>query len=216
MDPVEAIKIAPQRGSADPPLVIFLHGRGQSPGLVRDVARAFASARILAPEGGVSLRRGTTWFENSTVGVAHRDSVDEAEARFMPWLSRTVAAPCRPWLCGFSNGGAFAGHLLTRHAERFAGAALLSAPLVLPPWKAGALQAKPVFYGRGDRDRVVPSAMFEAAEAYLADSSGSLLARHVYRCGHEIDAEEVQDVAAWFAGQIDRLSKPPSGRISGR
>ncbi len=90
-----------------------------------------------------------------------------------------------------------------RHAERFAGAALLSAPLVLPPWKAGALRAKPVFYGRGDRDRVVPSAMFEAAEAYLADASGSLLARHVYRCGHEIDAEEVQDVAAWFAGQID-------------
>ena len=202
MDPVETIEIAPRVGSADPPVVIFLHGRGQNPGLVRDVAGAFASARILAPEGGVALGRGTTWFENSTVGVAHRESVEDADARFMGWLGRTIETHQRPWLCGFSNGGAFAGHLMMRHTARFAGAALLSAPLVLPPWEASALQGKPVFYGRGDRDRVVPPAMFGAAEAYLAGSSGSVVARHVYRCGHEIDTGEVQDVAAWFTGQV--------------
>ncbi len=195
-------EIAPREGSADPPLVVFLHGRGQSPGLVRDVAQAFASARILAPKGGVALRHGTTWFENSTVGVAHRESVEEAETRFLAWLGRTVARPCRPWLCGFSNGGAFVGHLLMRHAERFAGAAFLSAPLVLPPWEAGALRAKPVFYGRGDQDRVVPLSMFEAAEAYLAGASGSIVTQRVYQCGHEIVAGEVQDLAEWFATPI--------------
>lgn len=48
-------------------------------------------------------------------------------------------------VCGFSNGGAFAGHLLMRHTDRFRGAALLSAPLVLPPWPAGVLRGKPCF-----------------------------------------------------------------------
>lgn len=126
-------RLASRSGGTTGPTVIFLHGRGQSPALVHEVVPAFMAARIVAPPGGVALRRGATWFENVSVGIAHRESVEAAENRFMAWLDRSVSTGCRPWLCGFSNGGAFAGHLLMRHPERFAGAALLSAPLILPP-----------------------------------------------------------------------------------
>lgn len=199
------VEIAPcpalRSGDVTSPTVIFLHGRGQGPALVHQVAPAFSTALVIAPPGGIALRRGRTWFENASIGIARRESVAAAENRFMAWLDRSVPAGCRPWLCGFSNGGAFAGHLVLRHAERFAGAALLSAPMVLPPWQPGALRAKPVFYGRGDRDLVVPPAMFEAAETYLAGTSGSAVERHAYPCGHEIDAGEVRDLAAWFAAR---------------
>jgi phospholipase/carboxylesterase len=178
--------------------VIFLHGRGQDPGTVHQVADAFPSARIVAPSGGVVLRRGTTWFENESIGVARRDSVEQAEGRFLDWLDGYLGADLPPWLCGFSNGGAFAGHLLMRHPARFAGAALLSAPLVLPPWEPDAVRGKSVFYGRGVRDGMVPRATFEAAETYLDEASGARVMRRLYDCAHEIDAHEVHDLTKWF------------------
>ncbi len=191
---------APTGGpAAEAPVVVFLHGRGQGPNLAYKVADAFPTARIVAPMGDAVLRRGVTWFENESVGVARRDSVEQAEERLLEWLDGFIGAGREPWLCGFSNGGAFAGHLLMRHPGRFAGAALLSAPLVLPPWDPGALRGKPVFYGRGNRDGVVPRETFEAAEGYLQDASGGVVTRRMYDIGHEIDAREVRDLGTWFS-----------------
>ena len=50
-----------------------------------------------------------------------------------------------------------------RHPGRFRGAALLSAPLVLPPWPAGALRGKPVFYAQGNETDTVVGSEFYAA-----------------------------------------------------
>jgi predicted esterase len=86
-----------------------------------------------------------------------------------------------------------------QHPARFAGAALLSAPLVLPPWKPDVLRGKPVFYGRGRMDPVVSGDTFAAAEAYLDGASGAVVTRRVYDIAHEIDPRELPDLAAWFA-----------------
>ncbi len=105
----------------------------------------------------------------------------------------------RAWLCGFSNGGAFAGSLLLAHPDRFLGAALLSAPLVLPPWPAGGLAGKPVFYAHGGaQDTVVPRAMFDAARAYLEGPGGASVTLRRYDIGHVVANEEVADLATWF------------------
>ena len=61
---------------------MLLHGRGLGPESADAVAPAFPGARLLAPEGGVALRRGRTWFENERIGVARPDSV-AAEAHFL-------------------------------------------------------------------------------------------------------------------------------------
>jgi len=105
--------------------VVFLHGRGLGPESALAVVPAFPGARLLAPEGGVELRRGRTWFENERIGVARPDSVVAAEARLLAWCQSGPLAGRIAWLCGFSNGGAFAAHLLMRHPDRFRGAALL-------------------------------------------------------------------------------------------
>lgn len=192
----------PGPGSSFLPTVIYFHGRGQRPLTVTRVAPAFAGARLIAPTGGVQLARGTTWFENQQIGVAEPQSLLEAERRFLAWLAAYLGEATRPWLCGFSNGGAFAAHLLLRHPHRFRGAALLSAPLVAPPHPAGVLAAKPVFYAYGTQDNIVPAAHFELAKTYLTTRSGGDITLHHYASAHEISPPELVDLATWFGRQL--------------
>lgn len=110
------------------------------------------------------------------------------------------------WLCEFSNGDAFAAHLLLRHPDRFRGAALLSAPLVLPPWPAGALRGKPVFYAHGDTaDTVVDPAFYAAAEFYLAGPAECAATFCRRPIGHAVTPEVVGELGAWS----DALRRTP-------
>lgn len=180
-------------------IVIFLHGRGQEPGSASAVVYAFPGVDFMAPEGGVTLRRGRTWFLNQTIGIAREESVAAAESAFMQWSQKHDLEDRKVWLCGFSNGGAFAAHLLLKHPEQFAGAALLCAPLVLPPWPSGVLNGKPVFYAHGDEeDAVVPQSYFREAEDFLRLRSGSRLTLRRYSAGHVISTEMVTDLSQWF------------------
>ncbi len=182
------------------PTVIFLHGRGLGPETASGVRPAFPTARVLAPRGTVPLKRGHTWFLNERIGVAKPESVTEATTRFMDWLDSAGFELRQVWLCGFSNGGAFAASLLLAYPDRFLGAALLSAPLVLPPWPAGRLAGKAIFYAHGGaQDTVVPQDMFAAATAYLNGPSGADVTLRSYDIGHAIAEEEITDLAAWFA-----------------
>jgi phospholipase/carboxylesterase len=200
---VPSLVIPPAAGGSkgEAPKVVFLHGRGLGPETVLDVGRAFSTAWLLAPRGGVTLKRGHTWFLNERIGVARRESIAEATARFMGWFDSSEAGSGPAWLCGFSNGGAFAASLLLAHPDRFLGAALLSAPMVLPPWPTGGMAGKPVFYGHGmAKDTIVPREMFDAARAYLEGPSGAVATFRTYDIGHVVAEEEILDLMMWFAG----------------
>jgi phospholipase/carboxylesterase len=192
------------REEEDASRVVFLHGRGLGPETLSEVRRAFPTAWVLAPQGGVTLKRGHTWFLNERIGIARPESLAKAIVRFMRWFDSGETHSGKAWLCGFSNGGAFAASLLLAHPDRFLGAALLSAPLVLPPWPAGGLVGKPVFYAHGGvQDTVVPREMFDAARAYLVGPSGADVTSRSYDIGHVVADEEVSDLAMWFAGAAD-------------
>ena len=185
-------------------IVVYLHGRGLGPESAGVVVPALPGARLLMPEGGVVLRRGRTWFENERIGIARADSVATAEARFLAWCQDGPLAGRVAWLCGFSNGGAFAGHLLIRHPGRFRGAALLSAPLVLPPWPVGALRGKPVLYAHGDEtDTVVGQEFYAQGEAYLTGPAGCTATIRHYPIGHVVMPEVIDDLRAWFTAVRD-------------
>lgn len=184
----------------NPATVVFLHGRALGPDSAVAVAPAFPGVTLLAPEGGVALRRGHTWFENERVGIARADSVAVAEARFFRWCETGPLQGGAAWLCGFSNGGAFAAHLLIRHATRFHGAALLSAPLVLPPWPEGALRGKPVLYAHGGAaDTVVGPDFYAEAESYLAGPAACIPTIRHLPIGHEVGPDAVDELGRWFA-----------------
>jgi phospholipase/carboxylesterase len=192
-------------------IVVFLHGRGLGPETVQQVAPAFDGAELLAPQGGVGLRHGHTWFENERIGVARPESVASAEARLLAWCDGAPLNGRQAWLCGFSNGGAMAAHLLMRHPRRFAGAALLSAPLVLPPWPAGALKGKPVLYAHGDAaDTIVGQDFYSEAEAYLGGPSGAELTLRRFPIAHIISDDVASVLGDWFQ-RVSRPASSPAG-----
>lgn len=197
------------RGPGSVPTVIFFHGRGLDEGTVEQVAHGFRGARILAPRGPITKHRGYTWFENERIGVADPASVQAAVLYVDAWLGRTVPQGTKPWLCGFSNGGALVGRLLLDRPERYSGGAILSGPLIDgPPWPAGRLQGMPLFYARGTQDTIVQPALFVSAECYLRDESGADVEFARFAAGHEITIPGVEALSKWFLRALTA-----SGRI---
>lgn len=195
------IDLAPRdRCAGSVPTVIFFHGRGLDEGTVAQVADGFRCARILAPRGPISKRRGYTWFDNERIGVADPASAHAAVRYVEAWLDRTVPPGTKPWLCGFSNGGALVGRLLLDRPERYAGGAILSGPLIDgPPWPPEGLKGVPLLYAHGTRDTTVPPALFASAERYLRDESEATVEFALLDMGHEISALEIPALSKWFA-----------------
>jgi len=100
-------------------------------GTAREVASAFPDVDLIAPAVRVALRRGHTWFENEGIGAARPERVAVAAERLLAWCDEEPLRGRPVWLCGFSNSGTLAAHLLIRHPDRFRGAALVSVPFVL-------------------------------------------------------------------------------------
>jgi phospholipase/carboxylesterase len=208
--PVEAIvtwRLPAKRGPRTP-LVLLLHGRGADEHDLIDVADAlppafaYASARapVALPGGGYN------WFEDR--GVARpvtrslRGSIDGVRA----WLDGPDTAAFnreRTYLFGFSAGMMMGGALLLDDPDRFAGAVLLSgaiafdADVAVTPQR---LAGKPIFYGYGTFDDVIPAERVERSVKYLREQSGAVLAEHDYPHGHGISDRELADIRAWLEG----------------
>jgi phospholipase/carboxylesterase len=184
----------------------LLHGRGADETDLIDLAdrlpRHLTYASVRAPvgvEGG-----GYTWFENRGPARPISASVLRSVADFRAWLDRPGVALGRTcYLLGFSAGMMMAGALLIDDPKRFAGGVLLSGALALDAMPQLAVPQRlagvPIFYGRGDEDRVIPPDLVRRADRYLREASGADVAFHAYAHAHEISNREVDDIAAWLA-----------------
>jgi phospholipase/carboxylesterase len=104
-------------------------------------------------------------------------------------------------LAGFSQGGAMALHLATRHPDRFAGIIALSSylPLAreLQKSRNGANLATPLFMAHGTQDPVVPYPLGEESRRLL-ESAGYRPEWHGYPMPHSLCEEEVADLRAFL------------------
>ncbi len=150
-------------------------------------------------EGG-----GFTWFENRGPARPISASVLRSVADFRAWLDRPdVALGKRCYLLGFSAGMMMAGALLIDDPERFAGGILLSGALALDAMPQLAVPQRlagiPIFFGRGEADRVIPPDLARRADRYLREQSGADVTFKAYPHAHEISHREIDDIAAWLA-----------------
>nr|GFD26935.1 hypothetical protein [Tanacetum cinerariifolium] len=77
---------------------------------------------------------------------------------------------------------------------------------VLPPWPAGSLTGKPVFYAHGDAsDKIVDQHFFDEATAFLTGPSGSNATIRRYSAEHAITAAMLHDCRLWFQDQSSGL-----------
>ena len=104
-------------------------------------------------------------------------------------------------LAGFSQGGAMALHLATRHPDRFAGVIALSCylPLAreLSRTRSAANQATPIFMAHGTLDPVVPYMLGDESRRLL-EGAGFSIDWHGYPMPHSLCAEEIADLRAWL------------------
>jgi phospholipase/carboxylesterase len=108
------------------------------------------------------------------------------------------------YLLGFSQGAMMSGALLMTQPEAFAGAVLLSGYLPLEqglPVRREALAGKPVFWGHGTADQMLPIRHGREARDFL-QAAGVDLSYHEYPMAHQISQRERQDVAEWLSGRL--------------
>jgi predicted esterase len=140
--------------------------------------------------------------KNERIGVPIPPTVADVRERFETWLASAVPHESDLWLCGFSNGGVFAGQLLLSRLERYRGAIFLCTPFVLPPWPRNRLQAHRIFLARGTRDAVVPREFYICSDHYLRGESGAHVVMRTYDSGHEITSAMASEAGAWFSESL--------------
>jgi phospholipase/carboxylesterase len=147
------------------------------------------------------------WYD--IIGIDRRSAEDfegiSVSAKAMSALikqenDRGVASN-RIAVAGFSQGGAMALHVATRHDEKLAGVIALSCYLPqareLATARHAANQHTPIFMAHGTQDPVVPYPLADESHQLLK-AAGYAVEWHTYAMPHSLCEAEVADLRAWL------------------
>jgi phospholipase/carboxylesterase len=197
--------------------VIWMHGLGADghdiEPLVPELQSGLPSLRFVfphAPVRPVTINNGyamRAWYD--IVGIDRRsaedfkgigESADSIGGLIHREHARGIASD-HILLAGFSQGGAMALHLATRHPDKFAGVIALSCylPLArdLSKSRAAANLGTPIFMAHGTMDPVVPYALADESRQLL-EAAGFGIEWHSYPMQHSVCEPEVSDLHAWL------------------
>lgn len=167
-------RVRQQGGSdaaAELPMVVAIHGLGDTPEGFEPLLSAFADpARLVFPRGLNPHGKGFAWFGN---GPSRTTEITAAATQLAAMLDELVTRyPTRnkPIVTGFSQGGMLAYALATAHPDKLA----LAVPLAgaLPPElvpERAPIGGPPIFALHGDADRVLPIAPARELTQLLRD-----------------------------------------------
>jgi predicted esterase len=189
---VQVLRVA---ASSDKPLVVALHGRGDTPEhfapFWQDPAFELAVPRALLPWGP-----GAAWFDWSR-GLSDEElskRLAVAADRLWPAIAE-IAAERKVVVVGFSLGAIMAYALAARHPE----AVLLAIPIagasprqIFLPGRVPA----PVYAIHGAVDNVLPLSMGREAAAAFREHGGAVELRELPGVGHQLTDEIHADVLA--------------------
>ncbi len=208
-------EVAPARVGEPPhPAAILLHGRGANErDLLSLATQVDPRLTVVAPRAPYPLGPDAYhWYdlEAAIQGRPSSQTLERAVALVMRLVDRVETDHGldgkKLFVGGFSMGAAVAGAAILFHPQRFGGAALLSGSLPLHselPNREGLLTALPVFQAHGLYDGVIPVQYARISRDFL-QSVGADLTYREYPIGHEVGAEELNDLVSWQASVLDR------------
>jgi phospholipase/carboxylesterase len=163
-----------------------------------------APVRPVTINNGYAMR---AWYD--IIGIDRRsaedfkgigDSADSIAGLIHREHARGIASE-RIVIAGFSQGGAMALHLATRHPDKFAGVIALSCYLPLAREFAnvrnGANQSTPLFMAHGTQDPVVPYMLGDESRQLL-EGAGYAVEWHSYPMPHAVCEQEVADLGTFL------------------
>jgi phospholipase/carboxylesterase len=198
--------------------VIWMHGLGADghdfePLVPELLAKGMPTLRFVfphAPVRPVTINNGyemRAWYD--IIGIGKRSAEDfagikasaEAVGELIKAENKRGVATGRIVIAGFSQGGAMALHIATRHAEKLAGVIALSCYLPMSGEFAtarnAANQSTPIFMAHGLQDPVVPYPLGEDSRQLLT-AAGYPVEWHAYPMPHSLCEPEVADLRAWL------------------
>jgi phospholipase/carboxylesterase len=198
--------------------IIWMHGLGADghdfeplvPELLEDGMPALRFVFPHAPIRPVTINNGyqmRAWYD--IIGIDRRSAEDfagikasaDAVSDLIKAENQRGLAAERVAIAGFSQGGAMALHIATRHPEKLAGVIALSCYLPqsreLATAKSPANQATPVFMAHGFQDPVVPYPLGDESRQLL-QAAGYSVEWHSYPMPHSLCEPEVSDIRAFL------------------
>ncbi|ABY24659.1 COBF protein [Renibacterium salmoninarum ATCC 33209] len=165
----------PAEQRAGTPLLVLLHGYGANEADLFGLAEQLpAEFMIAAVRAGQSAGSGFAWFPLQSDLIISIEAVTSAALELDEWLDSIAADFSSVTLLGFSQGMAMASTLARHRPERFAAVVGLSGFIIDaeadPYFKDAELEKEklPFFWGRDQADPVLPQALIEQSNEWLA------------------------------------------------
>ena len=203
---------APEQERAGRPLLVMLHGHGSNEQVGFDLRSHLPGELVIASiRAPLRAGGGYAWFPLDGTLALHQ--IDDVSHAVLEWLSEQPPAPSVGVL-GFSQGAATGMQTLRLAPERFDYGVVLSGfvvPVEVPGDAVLTGTRPPVFWGRGDRDPVIPSFLIPLTTDWLR--AHTTLTERVYAgLGHYVSPAELTDLGAFLERQLS--DEEPASRES--
>lgn len=203
INPGTVLWSAPETDRAGRPTLIMLHGHRMDERVGFELRHHLPAELVLASVRGPREAKGGgyAWFPmGSSFSL---EAIEHSAAAVLSWLDQ-VDTDGPVGVLGFSQGVATAFQMVRRDPARFAYAVNLSGGVVPLPSRGDAeLAARrlPVFWGRGDKDSVIPNILVESTRWWLRQHTD--LTERIYPgLSHNVSVAELADLAAFIRARI--------------
>lgn len=211
---IHTIERKPRVASAQPPLLVMLHGYGSNEHDLFSMADELdPRLHIVSARGMLALPwGGYAWYH---LGGAPGNLLPDPQTRALAldllvkfieaMPARVGSDPRRTYLFGFSQGSVMSLALATRIPEQLAGVIAVSGyldPDLSDGQPPAGLDGLPILQMHGTYDDVIPVTAAHKTRDILALTQ----ADHIYReypIGHNISLEGLQLIQQWLEEQLD-------------
>lgn len=199
----------------DAPLVVALHGRGDTPESFSDTFHAYPTrATFVFLRGPRSYGEGSSWFELHPTMTEAELAREVSSARDAVHTRIAAIARGRRYaVVGFSQGGFLSFALAARYPDEVACALPIAGTLPEPLHPRPGSRLPDVFAFHGERDTRVPAQSARAAVAAFAAAGGRAELVTYPTLGHTTHAEERQALGARLDACLEGLAKSREGAL---
>jgi phospholipase/carboxylesterase len=203
INPGTVLWSAPEADRAGRPTLVMLHGHRMDERIGFELRHHLPAELVFASVRGPREAHGGgyAWFPmDSSFSL---EAIDHSAAAVLSWLDQlNLDGPVG--VLGFSQGVATAFQMVRREPARFAYAINLSGGVVPLPSRGDAVLAArrlPVFWGRGDKDPIIPAILVESTRWWLRRHTD--LTERVYPgLSHNVSLAELADLADFVRARI--------------
>jgi phospholipase/carboxylesterase len=206
---VEFLTLFERKARTTSPLIVALHGRGETRETFAKVWRRFpARVEIALPNGRLPYAGGAQWFDwpPGLTDDALAEAVSAAEARLWPAIA-ALARGRKIILAGFSQGAILVYAMAVRHPDEIACAFPIAGQLPARLRPQGGARTAPVYALHGTDDPQIPIAAARETITALAAAGGTAELRELPATGHALSPAMRDELLTRVGAVVANLEK---------